>query len=109
VEGKKEDSLRGRNVVGFYANEDSSLKEGGADHQPMVTRSSYELAAESDQRTSYHFYPCAFSKVIAWFHQRVDRRNLLENGDLFGWNGFWSQDADNTRDARYLQNGKTPC
>ena len=51
----------------------------------MVTRSSYELAAESDQRTSYHFYPCAFSKVIAWFHQRVDRRNLLENGDLFGW------------------------
>jgi hypothetical protein len=102
VEGKKKGSLHGRNLVESYVDERSLLKEGGADHQPMVTRPSYELAAEADKRTSYHLYPCAFSKVVARFHHGVDRRNLLKNGDFFRRNGFGSQNADNANDTRCL-------
>jgi hypothetical protein len=40
--------------------ERSSLKKRGADHQPMVIRPSYELAAKAGKWTSYYFYPCAF-------------------------------------------------
>jgi hypothetical protein len=109
VEGKKkESSLHGRNLVGSYVDERSSLQEGGTDHQPLVTRPSYELTAEADKRTSYHFYPCAFSQVIAGFHHGVDRRNLLEYSDFFGWNGFGSHSANNANDTRRLENGKTP-
>jgi hypothetical protein len=73
----------------------------------MVTRSSNELAAEADKRTSYHFYPCTFSQVVARFHHGVDRRNLLERGNFFSWNGFGSHSADNANNARRLENGKT--
>ena len=97
-----EGSLHRYNLVDSYVDERSLLKEGGADHQSLVIRPSYELATETDKRTSYHFHPCAFCQVVARFHHEVDRRNLLENGDFFCWNGFGSQRADNANDTRCL-------
>jgi hypothetical protein len=72
-----------------------------------MTRPSNELAAEPDKRTSYHFYPCAFSKVVAWFHGGVDERNLPKHGDFFNWNGFWFHGADDPNNTRRLQYSKT--
>lgn len=105
--GKNEGSLHRRNVVGSYVDERGTLQEGGSDHESMVTCPSYELPAEADKRTSYHFYPCAFSQVVARFHHGVDGRNLLEHGNFFGWNGFGPHSADNANNARRLENGKT--
>jgi hypothetical protein len=102
MEGKKEDSLQGYNVVGFYVDERSSLQEGGAHHQPMVSPPSYKLAAEAGERTAYHFYPCALSKVVAGFHHGVDRRNLLEYGNFFSRNRFRFHRADNANNTRSL-------
>lgn len=68
-----EGSLHGCNLVDSYVDERSLLKEGSADHQSVVIRPSYKLAAETDKRTSYHFYPCAFGQVVARFHHGVDR------------------------------------
>lgn len=107
VKGKRKGSLDRHNLVGSYVDERSSLQEGGTDHQPLVTGPSDELAAEADERTSYHFYPCAFSQVVARFHHTVDRRHLLQNGDFFCWNGFGFQRTDNANDTRCLENGQT--
>jgi hypothetical protein len=102
VERKEEGSLHRGNLVGSYVEERSSLQEGGADHQSMVTRPSYQLTADADKRASYHFNPCTFSQIVTGFHHGVDRRNLLEKGDFFRWNGFGSHGADNANDTRCL-------
>lgn len=106
MEEEKEDSLHGRNLVGADVDERGSLKDGGADHQSMVSRPSYELATQADQGTLYHFNPCAFSQVVARFHHRTDRGYSPESGEFFIGNGFGSQRADNSNHTRRLQNSK---
>lgn len=56
----KERSPHRCNLVDSYVDEGSSLKEGGTDHDPMMTPPSYELATKAGKWTSYYFYPCAF-------------------------------------------------
>jgi hypothetical protein len=100
--GKRKLHYTGATSSVSMCDERGLLKEGGADHQPMVTRPSYKLATEANKRTSYHFYPYAFRKEVARFHHGVDRRHLLENGDFLNWNRFRSHSADNANDTRCL-------
>lgn len=107
AEGKKEGSLHGRNFVAAYMDERSLLKEGGADHQPLLRGPSYELPTEADKRTADHFNPRAFRQVVAGFHRGTGRRHLLKHGDLFSRDRFRFDSADNAHDTRRLENGKT--